>query len=106
MFEMVYAVRDLMKYPELRWLDRYDLLVPVAFAALLLGLGRLLSAYAPGLRVTGAQLFDDFVASDTRPWLFLDTFQAPKPWIDKGVTVLDREKELKRIKKDSTPTPM
>jgi dipeptidyl aminopeptidase/acylaminoacyl peptidase len=30
--------------------------------------------------------------------------QAPKSWIDKGVTVLDREKELKRIKKsDSTP---
>lgn len=28
----------------------------------------------------------------------------PQPWIEKGVTVLDREKELKRIKKD-TPTP-
>ena len=27
---------------------------------------------------------------------------APKPWIDKGVTVLDREKEMKRVKKDST----
>ena len=27
--------------------------------------------------------------------------QAPKPWIDKGVTVLDREKELKRTKKDA-----
>ncbi len=29
--------------------------------------------------------------------------QAPKAWIDKGVTVLDREKELKRSKKDTTP---
>src|SRR5215472_2064316 len=29
--------------------------------------------------------------------------QAPKPWIDKGVTVLDREKEIKPTKKDSTP---
>jgi hypothetical protein len=30
--------------------------------------------------------------------------QAPKQWIDKGVSVVDREKELKRIKKsDSTP---
>jgi dipeptidyl aminopeptidase/acylaminoacyl peptidase len=29
--------------------------------------------------------------------------QAPKPWIEKGVTVLDREKELKRIKKEATP---
>ena len=29
--------------------------------------------------------------------------QAPKPWIDKGVSVVDREKELKRTRKDSTP---
>jgi len=30
--------------------------------------------------------------------------QAPKPWIDHGVSVVDREKELKRLKKsDSTP---
>lgn len=29
--------------------------------------------------------------------------QAPKPWIEKGVTVLDREKELKRMKKETTP---
>ena len=29
--------------------------------------------------------------------------QAPKPWIEKGVSVVDREKELKRIKKDATP---
>jgi hypothetical protein len=28
---------------------------------------------------------------------------APKPWIEKGVTVLDREKELKRVKKETTP---
>jgi dipeptidyl aminopeptidase/acylaminoacyl peptidase len=29
--------------------------------------------------------------------------QAPKPWIEKGVTVLDREKELKALKRDSAP---
>jgi dipeptidyl aminopeptidase/acylaminoacyl peptidase len=29
--------------------------------------------------------------------------QAPKPWIEKGVTVVDREKELKRTKRDSSP---
>jgi dipeptidyl aminopeptidase/acylaminoacyl peptidase len=28
--------------------------------------------------------------------------QAPQPWIENGVTVLDREKELKRIKKDAS----
>jgi 3-oxosteroid 1-dehydrogenase len=32
-------------------------------------------------------VFDDFVAHDTRPWLFLDTFQAPKPWIVEGATL-------------------
>ena len=32
-------------------------------------------------------IFDDFVAKDTRPWLFLDTFQAPKPWIIEGATI-------------------
>ncbi len=49
-------VPDLMKYPELRWLDRYDLLVPVALAAALLGLGHLLQAHAPGLHTSGPQL--------------------------------------------------
>jgi stearoyl-CoA desaturase (delta-9 desaturase) len=49
-------VPDLMKYPELRLLDRYDLLVPVALAALLLGLGHLLHVHAPGLHTSGPQL--------------------------------------------------
>ena len=50
------AVPDLLRYPELCWLDRYNLFVPVAFAALLLGLGHLLWLEAPGLHVTGEQL--------------------------------------------------
>lgn len=45
--------RDWMRYPELRWLDRFDILVPIALAALMLGLGALLSHVAPQLR-TGA----------------------------------------------------
>ena len=32
-------VRDLARYPELRWLDRYDILVPVALAVLLFAAG-------------------------------------------------------------------
>lgn len=32
-------------------------------------------------------VFDEFVAKDTRPWLFFDTFQAPKPWIIEGATL-------------------
>jgi stearoyl-CoA desaturase (delta-9 desaturase) len=34
-------VRDLARYPELRWLDRFDILVPVALAATLFVLGGL-----------------------------------------------------------------
>jgi len=34
-------VRDFARYPELRWLDRFDILVPVALAALLFALGGL-----------------------------------------------------------------
>ncbi|HEY2346228.1 MAG TPA: fatty acid desaturase [Xanthomonadaceae bacterium] len=50
------AVPDLMKYPELRWLDRYDLLAPVAFAALLLESGHLLHDRVPALHTSGPQL--------------------------------------------------
>jgi stearoyl-CoA desaturase (delta-9 desaturase) len=50
------AVPDLMKYPELRWLDRYDLMVPVALAAFLFALGKALAVYAPELHASGSQL--------------------------------------------------
>jgi stearoyl-CoA desaturase (delta-9 desaturase) len=42
-------VRDLERYPELRWLDRYDILVPVALAVTVFGLGVVLERLAPGL---------------------------------------------------------
>jgi stearoyl-CoA desaturase (delta-9 desaturase) len=34
-------VKDLVRYPELRWLDRYGVVVPVIFAAVLFGVGGL-----------------------------------------------------------------
>lgn len=49
-------VPDLAKLPELRFLDRFSLLVPVALAAALFGLGTALEAYAPGLGTNGPQL--------------------------------------------------
>jgi stearoyl-CoA desaturase (delta-9 desaturase) len=49
-------VKDLLQYPELRWLDRYDILVPFALACALLGLGAALGHYAPGLGTSGSQL--------------------------------------------------
>jgi stearoyl-CoA desaturase (Delta-9 desaturase) len=50
------AVRDLAKYPELVFLDRYPNLVPVALAAALLATGALLHRLAPGLCTDGPQL--------------------------------------------------
>ena len=49
-------VRDLAKFPELRWLDRFDILVPIALAAGLLLLGMWLEHAAPSLGTTGPQL--------------------------------------------------
>ena len=49
-------VPDLARYPELRWLDRFDVLMPVLLAiALFLG-GAWLEAHAPGLQTSGPQL--------------------------------------------------
>jgi stearoyl-CoA desaturase (delta-9 desaturase) len=42
-------VRDLAKFPELVFLNRFDALVPAAFALAVWGLGWLLEIYAPGL---------------------------------------------------------
>lgn len=50
------AVPDLARYPELRFIDRFDTLVPVLFAGLLTLAGFLLGTFAPSLGVTGPQL--------------------------------------------------
>jgi len=49
-------VRDLAKFPELIFLNRFDTIVPVAFVALLAGLGQWLHASHPALGVTAGQL--------------------------------------------------
>lgn len=49
-------IRDLLKFPELRWLDRFDTLVPLALAAALFVLGEALAHWAPGLGTNGLQL--------------------------------------------------
>jgi stearoyl-CoA desaturase (delta-9 desaturase) len=42
-------VRDLQRYPELVFLNRFDALVPIAFALAVWGLGAFLEVHAPGL---------------------------------------------------------
>jgi len=49
-------VPDLARYPELRWLDRHDTLVPAVVAAGTFGLGELLRLAAPGLGTSGWQM--------------------------------------------------
>ncbi len=49
-------VRDLAVYPELRWLDRHDRIVPVLLAAALFALGAWLETHAPALATNGPQL--------------------------------------------------
>jgi len=44
------------RFPELRFLDRWDALVPLALAALLWALGAALERWAPGLSTSGPQL--------------------------------------------------
>ena len=49
-------VRDLARYPELRWLDRFDILVPVLLAVALFATGAVLERFAPGLGTDAWQL--------------------------------------------------
>lgn len=49
-------IRDWLKFPELRWLNRCTHLVAVLSAAMLYGLGELLRVFMPGLQTHGLQL--------------------------------------------------
>jgi len=49
-------VRDLAKYPELVFLNRFDLIGPLLLIAALFGFGSALGAWAPGLHTSGAQM--------------------------------------------------
>jgi stearoyl-CoA desaturase (delta-9 desaturase) len=50
-------VRDLASYPELKFLNRHDQLVPLLYGACLWGLGAALGHWWPALGVNGPQLF-------------------------------------------------
>lgn len=51
-----HLIKDFARYPELRWLDRFDLIVPVVFAALMFGLGELLNGVKPEWGTNGWQM--------------------------------------------------
>ena len=49
-------VRDWLKFPELRFINRFDTLVPAVFAILIYLLGEALAVWAPSLNTNGFQL--------------------------------------------------
>ncbi len=49
-------VTDWIKFAELRWLDRYDVLVPILLAVGLMWLGHILQIHMPSLKTSGPQL--------------------------------------------------
>ena len=49
-------VKELAKFPELRFLDRFDIIVPTVLAVSIFGLGELLDSLAPHLKTNGWQL--------------------------------------------------
>ncbi|MGH8477687.1 MAG: acyl-CoA desaturase [Methylococcales bacterium] len=49
-------VRDLARFPELRFLDRFDILVPVLLALVIYGFGEYLAANRPLIETNGLQL--------------------------------------------------
>jgi stearoyl-CoA desaturase (Delta-9 desaturase) len=50
------VIRDLERFPELRWLDRFDILLPIALALALFLLGGWLERTRPALGTSAAQL--------------------------------------------------
>jgi stearoyl-CoA desaturase (delta-9 desaturase) len=50
-------VRDWMQYPEIKWVDKYHSLVPLALAVALWGLGSFLEVNYPALHTNGFQMF-------------------------------------------------
>jgi stearoyl-CoA desaturase (delta-9 desaturase) len=49
-------VRDWLRYPELRFLDRFDIVVPIMLAVALFVMGNQLETRAPGLETNGMQM--------------------------------------------------
>lgn len=49
-------IADFARFPELRWLDRYDVAAPVVLALALYVAGALLKEFAPGLGTNGSQM--------------------------------------------------
>lgn len=52
----LHAIPDLVKFPELRLLERLELVVPILLATFLFGVGAALEAWVPAAKTTGPQM--------------------------------------------------
>ncbi|HSI24634.1 MAG TPA: acyl-CoA desaturase [Methylotenera sp.] len=50
-------VKELARFPELRFLDRFDIIIPIALGVSIYGLGEALNIFMPSLQTNGLQLF-------------------------------------------------
>ncbi len=51
-----HKIQDFAKYPELKWLDRFDIVAPISLVLSLYLLGLFLNSYYPDLNTSGGQL--------------------------------------------------
>lgn len=51
-----HKIQDFAQYPELRWLDRFDIIAPMSLVGMLYLCGYLLKSYYPHLNTSGSQL--------------------------------------------------
>jgi hypothetical protein len=83
-------VPDLVRFPELRFLDRFDILVPAALASSLYGLGALLESWAPGLETSGEPevtlTFNESSRFEDR-WVYLQSMTDRSVFIEKGAVL-------------------
>ncbi len=49
-------VKDWTAFPELKWLNRFDIVIPILLAIILFVSGKILEVYAPALGTNGAQM--------------------------------------------------
>jgi stearoyl-CoA desaturase (delta-9 desaturase) len=50
-------IKDFTRFPELVFLNRFDFIIPIAYGAILWGIGTMLGKFVPGLSTSGPQLF-------------------------------------------------
>jgi len=73
-------IQDFAKFPELSWLDRYDVVVPVLFATFTFILGSACNYFFPSLGTSGWQMLVWAYRDESRNNLFLAVITLGEGW--------------------------